>query len=164
MNKYILINLCTIVFLVVLGMSLSNLAVAQTFGGPPRATVVGPGESKMFNNGTYTGTNPTYNAAGQQTGGNRQFSNIQQVGQYILNFIEQLLIPIIMAIALLVFLFGVLKFITNGEDDTARTQGRQFMFWGLVGLTVMVSVWGLVQILAGTLGERVGIPTLQRLR
>ena len=60
------------------------------------------------------------------------------------------LIPLIIALTVLVFLWGVFKMVLSGDSDTARTEGRKFMTWGIVSLFVMVSVWGLVRIFTKT--------------
>jgi len=61
-------------------------------------------------------------------------------------------IDIIIILAFFYFLWGVMVFIKNAEDQTKRAEGRQRMIWGVVALFVMVSVWGLVQILTNTFG------------
>ena len=61
------------------------------------------------------------------------------------------LIPIIVSLAVLVFIWGVFRYVVSpNEEDKAR--GKQVMIWGIVGIFVMVSVWGLVNIIEGTLG------------
>jgi hypothetical protein len=91
------------------------------------------------------------------------FGNLQDVGIEIRRIIEFILIPIIIALALLAFLWGVFTFIRNADDEGKRAEGRQFMLWGIIGLAVMMSVWGLVQILTNTIGEPLEIPTLERI-
>jgi hypothetical protein len=59
------------------------------------------------------------------------------------------LIPYLLGIALLVFVWGVVKFMMS-DDDNARNEGKRRIVWGIVGLFVIVSIWGLVQ-LVGTL-------------
>ena len=54
------------------------------------------------------------------------------------------------SLALLVFLWGVAKFILKADNDTERAKGKQVMLWGLIALFVMLSVWGIVYILAQT--------------
>ena len=55
-----------------------------------------------------------------------------------------LLLPIVVALALLYFFWGLAKFILAAGDETARAEGKSIMIWGIVALFVMVSVWGLV--------------------
>ena len=62
------------------------------------------------------------------------------------------LIIIVGAIALLVFLWGLAKFIMKvGGDEKAVADGKRLMIWGLVALFVMVSVWGLVNLIGDEL-------------
>lgn len=60
------------------------------------------------------------------------------------------LVPLAIGLAVVIFLFGVIKFITAGGDEEGRKTARQMMLWGVIGLFVMVSVWGLVQVLNAT--------------
>ncbi len=63
-----------------------------------------------------------------------------------------LLTPIIFAIAILYFFWGLAKFIMAAGDDEARATGKKIMLWGIVGIFVMTAVYGLVQILANIVG------------
>ncbi len=71
--------------------------------------------------------------------------------------------PLLITMAVVVFIFGVIKYIAGADDSTKRTEGRNFMVYGLVALFVMVSVWGLVGVLQGTfgLGNNPVIPQIQ---
>jgi len=61
------------------------------------------------------------------------------------------LIPLAVSVALLYFIWGIALFIRNAGDSTAREEGKQHMMWGIVGLFVIISVWGLVLFLNATL-------------
>ncbi|MBP6855226.1 MAG: hypothetical protein KBD26_03690 [Candidatus Pacebacteria bacterium] len=74
--------------------------------------------------------------------------------------ISKSVIPLLIALAVIVFIWGVLKFIMNADDSTKREEGRNFIIWGLVGLFVMVSIWGIVNILNNTFGVSNVIPQL----
>ncbi len=60
-------------------------------------------------------------------------------------------LPVVVAIALLAFFWGLVRYIFAGTDD-AKVAGRQLMIWGLVALFVMISVWGLVRFIGNALG------------
>ena len=62
------------------------------------------------------------------------------------------LIPLVIGIGVLVFLWGLVSFLTAGADEEKRGEARTHMIWGIVVLFVMVSVWGLVNILVNTFG------------
>ncbi len=68
--------------------------------------------------------------------------------KFVVGCILARLVYLIIAVAVFVFLFGIFKFIRSEGDD--KQAGRELMFWGIVGIFVMISVWGLVAILQGT--------------
>jgi hypothetical protein len=70
----------------------------------------------------------------------------------IANLINQL-VPLLIALALVFFLWGVVTFILAAGDEDARSAGKSKMFWGIIALFVIVSVWGLV----GLLNEITGV-------
>jgi len=55
-----------------------------------------------------------------------------------------LLLPIMVGVALIVFIWGLITFIAKAGDETARTEGKQRMVWGIIAMFVIVSIWGLV--------------------
>lgn len=55
-------------------------------------------------------------------------------------------------IALGVFLFGVMEFIRGADNKEKREKGRQHMLWGVIGLFIMMAVFGLITLLTNTLG------------
>lgn len=61
-----------------------------------------------------------------------------------------LTIPVLMSLAVLAFLVGVAKYILKGSSETERASGKKFIFWGIIGLFVMISIWSLVGILKDT--------------
>ncbi len=68
----------------------------------------------------------------------------------ILQNIVDAVIPFIIGLGVLVFIYGVFNFVTSAGDEEARAGAKQLIIWGIIGIFVMVSVWGLVNILAGT--------------
>lgn len=71
----------------------------------------------------------------------------------ILNLFSRIvsaLIPIVIGVAVLMFLLGVLKYVTAGDED-GQKEAKTTMISGIVVLFVMVSIWGLVNILGDTL-------------
>jgi len=67
------------------------------------------------------------------------------------------LMPFIVALAVLFFVWGVFQFVASAGDEEKRTEGRNKMIYGIIGIFVMVSVWGLVNLLEGTFGVERGI-------
>lgn len=62
------------------------------------------------------------------------------------------LIAILFALALAIFLWGIARFIWSADDETSRQQGKNHMIWGLVGMFIMVSVYGILNVATSVLG------------
>lgn len=60
------------------------------------------------------------------------------------------LIGLLSAVAFLVFIWGCAQYILNAANDKGRQEGMQHITWGIIGLVVMFSAWGLLQIAAAT--------------
>jgi heme O synthase-like polyprenyltransferase len=65
-------------------------------------------------------------------------------------------IPLVIGIALIYFVIGVIKYIGAGGEEEKRKEGRNMMVYGIIGLFVIVCVWGLVNVLASTFNVGVG--------
>ena len=63
------------------------------------------------------------------------------------------IIPIVFALALLGFFWGLVMYIFGKEDN--KDQAKKTMIWGVVALFIMASVWGLVKFI----GDAVGVGT-----
>ncbi len=67
-------------------------------------------------------------------------------------FIGAYLVPLVFAISLVVFIWGMfLYFIAGGADEKKREQGKGLALWAVIGLVIMVTIWGIVNLLAGGL-------------
>ncbi len=78
-----------------------------------------------------------------------QLENVEGLATSIGNIIN-ILIPIVFALALLFFFWGLALYIFGGEHD--KDKAKKTMIWGVVALFVMAAVWGLVQFLGDALG------------
>lgn len=86
-------------------------------------------------------------------------NNIEDVGSFIVNIINGVLVPVIFAVAFVVFIWGAFQtFILGANDEETKTNGKNLMLYGLIGFFVMVSVWGLVKILTGSVDLDNAIP------
>lgn len=68
----------------------------------------------------------------------------------IAELINQIM-PILIALGVVYFIWGVITYVI-GNDEEAKSRGRNAMIWGIIGLLVVVSIWGLVSILKNTFG------------
>jgi len=74
----------------------------------------------------------------------------------LMNSIERViinpLIVFIFALAVVLFLYGVVQYFVNSDKDEVRTTSKSHMLWGLVGMMVMVSVFFIMRLILSTLG------------
>ncbi|KKR43230.1 MAG: hypothetical protein UU10_C0009G0005 [Parcubacteria group bacterium GW2011_GWF1_40_6] len=68
------------------------------------------------------------------------------------NMIINPLIGFLFALAIAFFLYGVLEFFMNQENEEKKTTGKSHMIWGVVGITIMLGVWTILSIVLNTLG------------
>lgn len=92
-----------------------------------------------------------------------QFREVDTFFTNIMTFINNILIPLIFALALLLFIYGMFKyFILGGGSDADREQGKQLILWAIIGFVMMVSIWGIVNMFAGGLFPDKNPPTMPK--
>lgn len=70
----------------------------------------------------------------------------------ILNFVNTSLIPFIIALAFLFFVWNAARyFIIQGADPIAREKAKQLALWGILAFVFILSTWGIVNLLTGSL-------------
>ena len=133
-------------------------------------TSCGSGNSCQQDANGFYGCFPNANASSGLTGatsssgavttpgtGGINTSYLKGYSDSIIGIVNGILVPLLMAVALLVFLYGVFNyFILGADSDDKRKEGRTFILYGVIGFAVIVSVWGLVNILLSTLGLSAG--------
>lgn len=86
----------------------------------------------------------------------------------LLTGIQQLLntiVPILILLGVVYFVWGVVKFMI-ADSEEAKTKGKDQIIYGLIGFTVIIGLWGLVNIVVNSLGFGAGqlnAPTVNNL-
>ena len=70
-----------------------------------------------------------------------------------------MIIPLIFSIAVVCFIWGISRYFTSGGEKLE--EAKSMALYGIIGLFVMFSVWGLVNILLNTFGFNSGLPTIK---
>ena len=73
------------------------------------------------------------------------------VGKVVDNIINPFIV-LLFTVALAVFFWGMAQFILGADDETKRSTGKQHMVWGVLGLFIMVGVFGIMAVLLRTFG------------
>ena len=74
-------------------------------------------------------------------------------------------VRLIFALAFVYFFWGVVQYVLYPDDEGKKEKGRSMMIWGIIALTVMFSVYGLIEILASSFnidpqGSSLDLPNL----
>lgn len=71
-------------------------------------------------------------------------------------FVEVIINPIIIllaALSLVVFIFGLIEFLAQGNNPEKASTGKRHMFWGIIGLFIFIASVGILRIIAQTVGD-----------
>ena len=59
-------------------------------------------------------------------------------------------IGLFITLAIVVFFWGLIKYLWSMDTETAH-ESLKIMFWGIIAIFVMVSIWGIIRLLQSTL-------------
>lgn len=83
-------------------------------------------------------------------------TTIQSVLGIIVNILNTV-IPIVITLGIIYFIWGVVSFVIAGDEE-AKTKGRDRMIYGIIGLVVIVGMWGIIEIVKRTFNLDNGVP------
>lgn len=64
------------------------------------------------------------------------------------------IIPLLLGIGVVYFVWGVVQYVIGASDDETRKKGRDRMVFGIIGLAIITSLWGIVFLVVNTFGLR----------
>lgn len=77
----------------------------------------------------------------------------QDLLENILAFSNDILIPFIIGIGFLVFVWGMFKFfIFGGANEESKEQGKSLIIWATIGFVMIIIFWGIVNLLTESTG------------
>ena len=62
------------------------------------------------------------------------------------------LIALAFALAFVYFIYGIIKFLSLDASDSKRTEARNAILWGIFGMLIMFSVYGIIHFVLATFG------------
>ncbi len=86
--------------------------------------------------------------------------DIPKLFDYARCVISSSIIPFVIGLGVLLFLIGVVQYVSSGDNEEQREASRNMMIYGIIAIFVMVSVWGIVKILSTTFGFDYTMPSL----
>ena len=88
-----------------------------------------------------------------------QFGDVNRFFDDAMGLINDFLIPLLLAVSFLLFIWGLMQyfFITDDSGDNKK-KGRDLMIWGIFAFVIIVSILGIVELIANGLGLSGGDP------
>lgn len=74
------------------------------------------------------------------------------------------IIPFLAALAFLFFVYGVAKFIKSAGSEKEIKDSKNILVWGIVGLFVLVTIWGIIAFLQSDFGFGSGDPFIPQVK
>jgi hypothetical protein len=98
----------------------------------------------------------------QTTKGSGKLGNITDVTDKFTN-LGNTFIQVLIAFAVIWIIFNVVRYLIVGADsEDKRKTARQAIIWGIIGLAIIISIWGLVNLVLRTfVFENTAVPTNQ---
>ena len=72
-------------------------------------------------------------------------------------------ILVIFAFGFFLFVWGLIEFLWNLRGGEVQNDGKQHMIWGIVGMLIMVSVFGIISLIDSTFNLNISNPDVGRI-
>lgn len=63
------------------------------------------------------------------------------------------LIILLFALAVVYFVYGLVRYLLSPDNEEIRKSSKSHMLWGIIGMFIMVSVFGIMSLILNTVGE-----------
>lgn len=77
-------------------------------------------------------------------------SNLESLMDFLLGLFTNSLIPLIISLGLIYLIVSVLGYMRADDDAQGRAEKKKQIFWSIIGLFVIISIWSLVAVVANT--------------
>jgi hypothetical protein len=90
------------------------------------------------------------------------FKSIAQIFNWASCTLIKSVVPFLFTLATAAFIYGIIQYFINPDNEEKRKKGKSYMIWGIIALFVMISMWGLVGVLSNTFGVKTFVPQLSQ--
>jgi uncharacterized membrane protein YidH (DUF202 family) len=71
-----------------------------------------------------------------------------------------LIIPFLVLLASVLFIWGIVRYVTAGDNEQRLEEGKRLIMWGIIALAVMIMVWGFVFVLISAIFGTSNLPPI----
>lgn len=80
-------------------------------------------------------------------------ASVQTLVKSINRVIVNPLIYMLFALATVYFIYGLAKYLLSPDNEQIKKTSKSHMLWGIIGMVIMLSVFGIMNLILNTLGE-----------
>ncbi len=79
--------------------------------------------------------------------------DIQQYLQLFFTFLNNRIIPFVLLLAFLFFMWNTFQyFILHGGDEDSQKKAKSFALWGILAFVIIIGFWGIINIFMTVFG------------
>ena len=93
---------------------------------------------------------------------NIKFQKLTDIINWASCSLIKIVVPFLFSLATAGFIWGIIQYFINPDNEEKRKEGKNYMTWGIIALFVMVSMWGLVGVFSNTFGVKTLIPQVSQ--
>lgn len=87
-------------------------------------------------------------------------STFKDLAEFFIDIVKGL-VSLVFASLAVAMVYGVVVYLLNADNEKKRTDIKNYLLWGIIGITVVFGLWGILQILTDTMGwGTAGIPII----
>lgn len=79
-------------------------------------------------------------------------ASVQTLMDSINRVIINPLIILLFGLAVVYFIYGLTKYLISPDNEEVRKSSKSHMLWGIIGMFIMVSVFGIINLIINTIG------------
>ena len=84
------------------------------------------------------------------------------MGRFVTYIINPAIL-MVFACGFLLFIYGLVEFLWNLNEGKDNSEGKQHMIWGIVGMLIMISVYGILDLIDNTFSLNFSNPDVSRI-
>ncbi|NBV76777.1 hypothetical protein EBR66_01265 [bacterium] len=99
----------------------------------------------------------------------------QAIRDAAITYVIDPILMLMFSLGFFFFVLGIVEFLWKMKDGKVSEEGKEHMKWGLLGMVIMSSIWGIIALIDNSLGLNLGnprnpnidasqIPSLERIR
>lgn len=88
----------------------------------------------------------------------------EEILQRIITYVIDPALRVVFTLGLLLFIWGIIEFLWGVKDGQVEQKGKNHIVYGLIGMLIMVSVYGIIALIVNSFGLNVASTDVSRVQ